>query len=487
MRRRRTSRRNSNETPRSIVRRRARRTDSGDRGGRLWSAAGTQCVKPILGARYRDRTDDVRRARGAEPYTPARVTARTLEIELAREARTRVRRDVRRGVQDHRVRKSPAAAATGSSVSVRTPSRRRTRPDRRRDRIRAGFERAARWLGRDSRAREWRRRGRALLCGRTSRCFLHHLSRPCSDGTLARDRERLADVRRLPARTRIHRAVRRGARVRGVVAEIVAPRPLGGFRPRATATRRHGAPPPRSLHSASAMDKLATANEVRSNGARGRHRRARRSNSRARRGATSTPRGSRAVRRDARSFDARADARRRVQTRRDARSVATGRSRIRNDVGVASMTRCAAMAADDLLAPKAAVVLGCPGWTAPRRTASFSPRRPHQARLSSTIRSACGSPRRRDGAGAIFPSMDRDDAATLADRGGTRRAARRASSSEKASRDAGRGGRGSRARRRATTWVGNAKNREACACVGDLGGWGRVDASGTGRARAGRF
>ena len=57
------------------------------------------------------------------------------------------------------------ATRRGSVRSVRTPSRRRTRPSPpSRSHPRRWFERAARWLGRDSRAREWRRRGRASCC-----------------------------------------------------------------------------------------------------------------------------------------------------------------------------------------------------------------------------------------------------------------------------------------------------------------------------------
>ena len=237
------------------------------------------------------------------------------------------------------------------------------------------------------------------------------------------------------------------------------------------------------------MDKVASANEpcVRTANAAENAARARRTRARlvAARHVLVASRSLAAVPTPARSFDARADARRRVQTRRDARSVATGRSRIRNDVGVASMTRCAEVTGVDV-ASTAAVVLGCPGWIvrgaypacgSPRRPhpACGSPRRPRSACGSPRRpRSACGSPRRRDGAGAIFPSMDETTPRPSPIGEGRVRAARRASSSEKASRDAGRGGRGrTRAEACATTSpVGNAKKcREAIACVGEGGGW----------------
>ena len=235
-----------------------------------------------------------------------------------------------------------------------------------------------------------------------------------------------------------------------------------------TATRRHPPPPPRSHHSASAMDTDASANEpcVRTVNAAENAARARRTRVRlvAARHVLAASRSLARSRRRARSFDARADARRRVQSRRDARSVATGRSRIRSDVGVASMTRCAEVTGVDV-ASKAAVVLGRPGWIVRGAyPACGSPRRPHPA---------CGSPRRRDGAGAIFPSMDETTPRPSPIGEGRVRAARRASSSEKASRDAGRGGRGrTRAEACATTSpVGNAKKcREAIACVGEGGG-----------------
>ena len=285
---------------------------------------------------------------------------------------------------------------------------------------------------------------------------------------------------KLPARTRIHRAVRRGARVRGVVDSRRRAASSRRFSSASsTATQRHPPPPPRSLHSASAMDKVASANEprVRTANAAENAARARRTRARlvAARHVLVASRSLARSRRDARSFDARADARRRVQTRRDARSVATGRSRIRNDVGVASMTRCAEVTGVDV-ASTAAVVLGCPGWIVRGAyPACGSPRRPHPACGSPRRpRSACGSPRRRDGAGAIFPSMDETTPRPSPIGEGRVRAARRASSSEKASRDAGRGGRGrTRAEACATTSpVGNAKKcREAIACVGEGGGW----------------
>ena len=463
-----------------------RRGDGGGGGGR-------RAPRDNLLARApRDRTDDVRRDGGVEPYTPARVTARTLEIELAREARTRVRRDVRRGVQDHRVRKS-RESRRDAVRSVRSERRRvggRVR-HRRRDRIRDDGSNAPRGGSDETRARANGVVEVARLVVRwrlgPARTRLARARIGVREGATANDSPTES---KLPARTRIHRAVRRGARVRGVVdsgRRAASSRRFSSAS--STATRRHPPPPPRSLHSASAMDKVASANEpcVRTANAAENAARARRTRARlvAARHVLVASRSLARSRRDARSFDARADARRRVQTRRDARSVATGRSRIRNDVGVASMTRCAEVTGVDV-ASTAAVVLGCPGWIvrgaypacgSPRRPhpACGSPRRPRSACGSPRRpRSACGSPRRRDGAGAIFPSMDETTPRPSPIGEGRVRAARRASSSEKASRDAGRGGRGrTRAEACATTSpVGNAKKcREAIACVGEGGGW----------------
>ena len=329
-----------------------------------------------------------------------------------------------------------------------------------------------------ARARMASSRSRVLLCGRASSGAVASFGfanvSTVREGATANDSPTESS---LFARTRIHRAVRRGARVRGVV-DSRRPR-CRSSSASSTATRRHPPPPPRSLHSASAMDTDASANEpcVRTANAAENAARARRTRARlvAARHVLVASRSLARSRRDARSFDARADARRRVQTRRDARSVATGRSRIRNDVGVASMTRCAEVTGVDV-ASTAAVVLGCPGWIVRGAyPACGSPRRPHPACGSPRRpRSACGSPRRRDGAGAIFPSMDETTPRPSPIGEGRVRAARRASSSEKASRDAGRGVRGrTRAEACATTSpVGNAKKcREAIACVGEGGGW----------------
>ena len=216
-----------------------------------------------------------------------------------------------------------------------------------------------------ARARMASSRSRVLLCGRA---FGAVASFGFADASAVREGATANDSpteSKLPARTRIHRAVRRGARVRGVVDSRRRAASSRRFSSASsTATRRHPPPPPRSLHSASAMDKVASANEpcVRTANAAENAARARRTRARlvAARHVLVASRSLARSRRDARSFDARADARRRVQTRRDARSVATGRSRIRNDVGVASMTRCAEVTGVDV-ASTAAVVLGCPG------------------------------------------------------------------------------------------------------------------------------
>lgn len=331
-----------------------------------------------------------------------------------------------------------------------------------------------------ARARMASSRSRVLLCSRASSGAVASFGfadvSAVREGATANDSPTESS---LPARTRIHRAVRRGARVRGVVDSRRRAASSRRFSSASsTAKRRHPPPPPRSLHSASAMDTDASANEpcVRTANAAENAARARRTRARlvAARHVLAASRSLARSRRDARSFDARADARRRVQSRRDARSVATGRSRIRNDVGVASMTRCAEVSGVDV-ASTAAVVLGRPGWIVRGAyPACGSPRRPHPACGSPRRpRSACGSPRRRDGAGAIFPSMDETTPRPSPIGEGRVRAARRASSSEKASRDAGRGGRGrTRAEACATTSpVGNAKKcREAIACVGEGGG-----------------
>ena len=308
-------------------------------------------------------------------------------------------------------------------------------------------------------------------------------------GTRGRDRERLADGIETPranadpprGETRRARSRRRGLETSRRVLSAVFVRVVD--RDAAPSAPAPAEPPQRLRDGQGRLGERT----LRSNGERGGKRaRARVELARvsSRRATFSLRREvSQRSRRDARSFDARADARRRVQTRRDARSVATGRSRIRNDVGVASMTRCAEVTGVDV-ASTAAVVLGCPGWIvrgaypacgSPRRPhpACGSPRRPRSACGSPRRpRSACGSPRRRDGAGAIFPSMDETTPRPSPIGEGRVRAARRASSSEKASRDAGRGGRGrTRAEACATTSpVGNAKKcREAIACVGEGG------------------
>jgi len=395
-----------------------RRGDGGGGGGRRAPRDN------LLARALRDRTDDVRRDGDG---TPARVSARTLGIELAREARTRVRRDVRRGVQDHRVRESRES--------------RRDARDVRRDAVRSvGSER--RRVG--GRVRH-RRRDRIRDDGSNA-------PRGGSDETRARANGVVEVARaRTPTRGRV-------LRVRGRLSAVFVRVVDRDAAPSAPAP----AEPPQRLRDGHGRLGERT---VRSNGERGGKRRARASNSRASRRGAPRSRGvakSRAVP-TARAIVRRAS--RRETTRPvDARSVATGRSRIRSDVGVASMTRCAEVTGVDV-ASKAAVVLGRPGWIVRGAyPACGSPRRPHPA---------CGSPRRRDGAGAIFPSMDETTPRPSPIGEGRVRAARRASSSEKASRDAGRGGRGrTRAEACATTSpVGNAKKcREAIACVWEGGG-----------------
>ena len=137
------------------------------------------------------------------------------------------------------------------------------------------------------------------------------------------------------ARTRIHRAGRRGGRVRGVVdsrRRAASSRRVSSSR--STATRRHplSTSPSRSLHSASAIDTDAAANapcdrtaNASVNAARARRTRARLV---AARHVVAAWRSLARSRRDARSSNARADARRRVQSDRDARNAAMGRSRI---------------------------------------------------------------------------------------------------------------------------------------------------------------
>ena len=356
-----------------------------------------------------------------------------------------------------------------------------------------------------ARARMASSRSRVLLCGRASGCGRVLRVRGRLGGTRGRDRERLADGIETPranadpprGETRRARSRRRGLETSRRVLSAVFVRVVD--RDAAPSAPAPAEPPQRLRDGQGRLGERT----LRSNGERGGKRRARASNSRAsRRGAPrsrcvaksrAVPTARAIVRRASRRETTRPDAQRRAK-RRDGAVKDTKRrgSRIDDAVrggygrrrrvdgggrpGLSRMDRSRRVPGVRLSAATA------PGVRLSAATALG-------VRLSAaTALGALSTATRRRG--RDFPVDGRDDAATLADRGGTRPSSAARVVERKSVEGRGTRGSGEDARGGVRDDIAR-REREEVSRSDRLRrggrGMGRVDASGTGRARAGRF